>query len=275
MVYNWTHNGLDVKRSVGLKMSNNACHEEIGGHGGACFYFENAAPVGSFWVTSTPEVVGNEIVDSNGNLQKVTTAGTTQSPNHPTWATTLNGTTSDNTVVWTLVALGVQPAGSTTSITWSGNTVYDSGNAFQIESGQSEGQNSNEYNTVAHIYNNTADIGSNNWAITQATNAGVSLDIRNNIFDTNTALVVCGTTHNTNSCGTVTAWDYNDNGGSAAGGSAVSTFPGMSGMGAHDLLNANPLYGASAAHALYLNSGSPCINAGLSGLTSNPNMGAF
>ena len=44
---------------------------------------------------------GFAIVDSNGNLQVATTYGTTGSGAHPTWNTSLAGTTSDGTVVWT------------------------------------------------------------------------------------------------------------------------------------------------------------------------------
>ncbi|HJU11867.1 MAG TPA: phage tail sheath subtilisin-like domain-containing protein [Candidatus Binataceae bacterium] len=57
------------------------------------------------WTLSIAESIGNLIVDSNGNTQKCTTAGITGTST-PTWARTLNATTSDGTVVWTLIALG-------------------------------------------------------------------------------------------------------------------------------------------------------------------------
>jgi phage tail sheath protein FI len=57
------------------------------------------------WSASTAEVVGNLIVDANGNTQKCTTAGTTGSST-PAWARTLGATTSDGTVVWTITAIG-------------------------------------------------------------------------------------------------------------------------------------------------------------------------
>ncbi len=64
------------------------------------------------WAASTGKSVGNLIVDSNGNIQRCTTAGTTGS-SAPTWATAMGGTTNDNigggTVVWTLVALHTVP----------------------------------------------------------------------------------------------------------------------------------------------------------------------
>jgi hypothetical protein len=47
--------------------------------------------------------VGNSIIDSNGNIQVVTTAGTsrTGAQGHPSWVTTIYApTTADNTVRW-------------------------------------------------------------------------------------------------------------------------------------------------------------------------------
>jgi hypothetical protein len=62
------------------------------------------------WATSTAYSVGNLIVDSNGNIQRCTTAGTSGSGSHPTWSTTIGGTTSDNSpLVWTLVAKSTAP----------------------------------------------------------------------------------------------------------------------------------------------------------------------
>ncbi|HTU54971.1 MAG TPA: right-handed parallel beta-helix repeat-containing protein [Acetobacteraceae bacterium] len=53
------------------------------------------------WAASTAVAVGQLITDSNGNLQECTTAGTTGST-HPSWATTQDATTTDNTATWTL-----------------------------------------------------------------------------------------------------------------------------------------------------------------------------
>jgi hypothetical protein len=61
------------------------------------------------WAASTAKVAGNLIVDSNGNIQRCTTAGTTGA-SAPAWVTTLNSTTNDGTAVWTLVALHTAPA---------------------------------------------------------------------------------------------------------------------------------------------------------------------
>jgi hypothetical protein len=59
------------------------------------------------WPAGTTLSTGYTILDSNGNLQQVTTGGTTKGSPHPSWATTPVGTTtSDNTVTWTLRAIG-------------------------------------------------------------------------------------------------------------------------------------------------------------------------
>ena len=61
------------------------------------------------WASSHAYSVGNLIVDSNGNIQRCTTAGTSGG-SAPTWATTLSATTNDlSPLVWTLVALHTAP----------------------------------------------------------------------------------------------------------------------------------------------------------------------
>jgi len=52
------------------------------------------------WHKSTAYAVGQQIVDPAGNAQKVTSAGTSGAT-APAWNETLNGTTTDGTVVWT------------------------------------------------------------------------------------------------------------------------------------------------------------------------------
>lgn len=51
------------------------------------------------WTNGNAYAVGNEIVDSNGNIQVVTVAGTSGA-GAPTWKTTVNATTSDGSVTW-------------------------------------------------------------------------------------------------------------------------------------------------------------------------------
>jgi hypothetical protein len=79
----------------------------FGNTGGATF----PAAVGTAnpsWASSTSYTVGNLIVDSNGNIERCTTAGTSDG-SHPSWPTTIGNTVSDNTVVWTLVARSAAP----------------------------------------------------------------------------------------------------------------------------------------------------------------------
>lgn len=51
------------------------------------------------WRANTAYAVGTRIVDSNGNIEQVVTAGTSGAA-HPTWSTTLGGQTTDNSVTW-------------------------------------------------------------------------------------------------------------------------------------------------------------------------------
>jgi hypothetical protein len=61
------------------------------------------------WQANTAYPVGYLLVDSNGNIQRCTTAGTSNGSQHPTWNTVYGGTTTDNSVVWTMIAGGVAP----------------------------------------------------------------------------------------------------------------------------------------------------------------------
>ena len=54
--------------------------------------------------SSGAKTVGTKIVDSNSNYQTVSTAGTTAGT-APTWCTTLNCTTTDGSVIWTLTQI--------------------------------------------------------------------------------------------------------------------------------------------------------------------------
>ncbi len=60
------------------------------------------------WASLHAYAVGNLLIDSNGNTQRCTTAGTSGAA-APSWATAMGGTTTDNTVTWTLVALHTAP----------------------------------------------------------------------------------------------------------------------------------------------------------------------
>jgi phage tail sheath protein FI len=55
------------------------------------------------WNPNQFYLLGAEIIDPNGNLQKVTTQGTS-GPNPPGWTSNIGSTTNDGTAVWTLVS---------------------------------------------------------------------------------------------------------------------------------------------------------------------------
>lgn len=79
----------------------------------AVCWLPNSIAVTGSWAASTlftssvgnknlPNSPINQIRDSNGGLQQVTTYGTTGAT-EPTWSTTVGETTTDGTVVWTLL----------------------------------------------------------------------------------------------------------------------------------------------------------------------------
>ena len=84
--------------------------QELGlfGNTGAANFPAAVGTGNSVWAASNSYSAGNLIVDSNGNIQRVTTAGMSGAT-HPAWATTIGVTTTDNTVTWTLVARSTAP----------------------------------------------------------------------------------------------------------------------------------------------------------------------
>lgn len=78
------------------------------------------------WAAGQTYTVGQVIVNSSGQIQEVTTAGTSGST-APSWSSTAGGTTSDGTVTWT--NMGTAPTASNASLSQD-IQVYDSlGNA--------------------------------------------------------------------------------------------------------------------------------------------------
>lgn len=78
--------------------------------------FESTTPDGSAkwfnlgtlgnWVKSTAYTIDTVILDSNNNIQRVTTPGTSGAT-APAWNTSLGGTTTDSGVTWTNVGIGI------------------------------------------------------------------------------------------------------------------------------------------------------------------------
>ncbi len=72
------------------------------------------------WVASHAYIVGTEILDSNGNVQWVSTAGTSKAGAHPAWSATVNGQTTDGGVRWRnvgpLATFSLAAAGGTSGI---------------------------------------------------------------------------------------------------------------------------------------------------------------
>jgi hypothetical protein len=86
------------------------------------------------WQAATPFVLGAQILDVNGNLQRVTTAGTSGAT-PPVWPTTVNATVADGGVTWTLVStgVGVVPSWSASHAFFVGNQiVLSNGNVFVV-----------------------------------------------------------------------------------------------------------------------------------------------
>ena len=64
-----------------------------------------------FYTVSSSDLTGtftaSVILDSNGNLQRVKTLGTTGAA-APTWGTTIGGDTTDASMTWTMLGTGAQ-----------------------------------------------------------------------------------------------------------------------------------------------------------------------
>ncbi len=89
-----------------------------GCHSAGCIYNFNVTP----WMASTPYLIGQEVVDSNFQIQVVTQAGTS-GLTPPIWSMTVGGNTTDGTVQWV-------DQGVTSTITppaWAPSTAYSQG----------------------------------------------------------------------------------------------------------------------------------------------------
>jgi len=149
-------------------------------------------------------------------------------------------------------------------VTFKFNQAYNAPNGIQCGSGGAC-RSGSTCQTTCHIWNNTLSLGIESAIVTggDASCGDITLDVRNNILDTSSTYYT-----GTHGCGASVSltWDYNDDGAThgAVGGP----------HGANDLIGANPLWFNAAARDYRLTAASPCINAGLFGLTTNPNMGS-
>jgi len=69
---------------------------------GAVLRWTNQGPLAAgypTWIASHAYAVSTEIVDTNGNIQVVVTAGTSKAAPHPLWQTLINGITADGAVL--------------------------------------------------------------------------------------------------------------------------------------------------------------------------------
>jgi len=82
---------------------------------------------GSAWKASTFFSLAGVIIDSNGNLQQVSTAGKSGS-SAPTWKTVVGQTTNDGTAIWTVLQLAA-------SLTWAAHTAYVAGTFLVASAG--------------------------------------------------------------------------------------------------------------------------------------------
>jgi hypothetical protein len=113
----------------------------------------------NIWQSNASFALGYSIVDSNGNVQTVTTAGTSGAT-QPTW--NITGPTTDGGVIWTFVGAFVNPNAVTSwvagNIYVTGAVVIDSnGNAQQATQGGTSGLLPPTWNAV--IGGSTTDSG--------------------------------------------------------------------------------------------------------------------
>ncbi len=68
--------------------------------GGTLTWTQTPGTPNQVWLASKPFALNMAVVDTNGNVQRVTTAGTSGG-SAPSWNVTVGGTTTDNSVTWT------------------------------------------------------------------------------------------------------------------------------------------------------------------------------
>ena len=95
------------------------------------------------WKPSNSYSLGDLVQDSNGNVERCTTAGTSAATAPTNWATSVSATTTDGTVTWTMIGKFTQTP-STVEITsgtanpWQASTAYAVGNLVTDSNGNVE-----------------------------------------------------------------------------------------------------------------------------------------
>jgi hypothetical protein len=117
---------VDAQDSATLTLGNNLdlwgttwSQSDVQNTGFGVGILASAPPSINDWAASTFYSPLDVIIDSNGNLQQLTTPGTTGSST-PSWASTVGTTTSDGTATWTVKKLAA-------SLTWAAHTHYNEG----------------------------------------------------------------------------------------------------------------------------------------------------
>lgn len=92
------------------------------------------------WIAGAAVNVGQLITDPNGNLQQCTTAGDTGATAPTAWATSIGGTTSDGTAIWTCEGLnGYELTTSSVAPIWNDGAIgaftWDNAVAWQLLTG--------------------------------------------------------------------------------------------------------------------------------------------
>lgn len=115
------------------------------------------------WAANTFYSIASVIIDTNGNLQQVTTPGKSSS-GAPTWATSVGSTTTDGTVTWTMVQTAAQ-------LVWQPNFAYKTPVALTsvaspvagsaVYTGIITGGASNAYAGLSFLVTGFADIANN------------------------------------------------------------------------------------------------------------------
>jgi hypothetical protein len=145
-------------------------------------------------------------------------------------------------------------------VTWANNVAYNVGNGFECEGGGTD----SSQGVTCRAYNNTLYLGGASAIVTGSDcTQPVNWDVRNNILDTTDTLYEPSNCSNRSM-----VWDYNDDGGSQGSVGGPS--------GPHDMNGVNPDYVNAGGDDFHLQSGSPLINAGQTGLVSAMNdIGAY